>query len=72
MKAFEHLKMNRVIKKQGLYKRLLQYFDGYQKSVTKGEFEQFEAEYIKKHDKVLMEIDKIKSANKFKELNTKK
>lgn len=66
MKAFEHLKFSRIIKKQGLYKRTLQYLDGYYNSITAGEFEQFEAEYLKRHEKVTKEIVKIKEANKFK------
>lgn len=66
MKAFEHLKLSQLITSKNVYKRVLQYFDGYENAITKGEFEQFEKSYIKSDTEVRKAIDKIKTANKFK------
>lgn len=68
MKAFDHLKINQLIKENGLYRRFLQFVDsnGNYATITKGEFESFEKEYMNKHKIMTGVFDRYRNSNKFK------
>lgn len=65
MKAYEHLKISQLLR-GGLYQRFSQFLNGHTQAITKGEFEQFEEEYMKQHKSMRSWITETKKKNTFK------